>query len=286
MARDTILYVAKYGDYLVAIAKEHGTTWQEIWKHPLNAGHRAKRGSPDVLFPGDELHIPVVHVPPPIEPPPPVVPPPPPIEPPEVPPETPPRWPYDPPTHVEVETRPTWACPDGTCTCRPNKVEATVKHFVFLHDDRSRRMAGALCRAHVPGIKPLPVIVADSAGVVELTIPISVVALLLEWGPTSPIADPRLPYRRVYRIDTGDGIDAVERQLEHVGVSSASTLSCRVYDFQMTYGLAPSDGNPESIAPILDDYHSKGCLPPLPEEGASLVPNQAKIDSAMLLGRA
>ncbi len=32
-----LTYVAKYGDYLVGIADRHGTTWQEIWNHPLNA---------------------------------------------------------------------------------------------------------------------------------------------------------------------------------------------------------------------------------------------------------
>lgn len=40
-----LTYVAKYGDYLVGIADRHGTTWQEIWNHPLNAEHRQKRFS-------------------------------------------------------------------------------------------------------------------------------------------------------------------------------------------------------------------------------------------------
>ena len=53
---NTVVYFAKPGDYLVKIAQEHGTTWQAIWNHPLNAEHRRKRGSPDVLGVGDMLH--------------------------------------------------------------------------------------------------------------------------------------------------------------------------------------------------------------------------------------
>jgi hypothetical protein len=52
-------YVAQPGDYLAKIATEHGTTVSAIWNHPANAEHRAKRKSPDVLYAGDVLWIPV-----------------------------------------------------------------------------------------------------------------------------------------------------------------------------------------------------------------------------------
>ena len=72
----TKLYTVVPGDYLVKIAKEHGTTVDAIWGHDLNERHRQKRGSPDVLYAGDVLHIPVpdpvvVDPPPAIAPPPP-----------------------------------------------------------------------------------------------------------------------------------------------------------------------------------------------------------------------
>lgn len=48
------------GDYYYKIAQVHGfldTMW-EVWNHPLNASHRAKREKPSVLYPGDIIWIP------------------------------------------------------------------------------------------------------------------------------------------------------------------------------------------------------------------------------------
>ena len=60
---------------MAKIATEHGVTVGDIWKHPGNAAHRAKRGSPDILYPGDVLVIPQLAppqlVPPHLPPPPP-----------------------------------------------------------------------------------------------------------------------------------------------------------------------------------------------------------------------
>ena len=66
--RPTRPYTVKAGDWLAKIAEEHGSTVSEIWNHPDNAELRAKRGSPDVLYPGDIVHIPydpVESIPPP-----------------------------------------------------------------------------------------------------------------------------------------------------------------------------------------------------------------------------
>jgi N-acetylmuramoyl-L-alanine amidase len=52
-------YVVKQGDYLAKIARAHGyTDYNALWNAPENQGLRAKRKSPNVLFPGDEVVIP------------------------------------------------------------------------------------------------------------------------------------------------------------------------------------------------------------------------------------
>jgi hypothetical protein len=53
----TTTYVVQAGDWLAKIAREHGTTVLGIWNHPENAGHRDRRASPDILYPGDVLRI-------------------------------------------------------------------------------------------------------------------------------------------------------------------------------------------------------------------------------------
>ena len=47
-------YVVKQGDYLAKIARAHGyTDYNALWNAPENQGLRAKRKSPNVLYPGD-----------------------------------------------------------------------------------------------------------------------------------------------------------------------------------------------------------------------------------------
>jgi hypothetical protein len=56
----TFPYTVVKGDFLSAIAKKFGIkTWQEIYHHPDNAGFRAKRRNPDLIYPGDVVRIPV-----------------------------------------------------------------------------------------------------------------------------------------------------------------------------------------------------------------------------------
>lgn len=52
-------YVVKQGDYLAKLAQIYGFEIMEVWNHPLNAELKAKRGSADILYPGDVLHIPM-----------------------------------------------------------------------------------------------------------------------------------------------------------------------------------------------------------------------------------
>lgn len=52
-------HVVRQGDHLARLAAEHGLSSERpLWSHPKNAGLRAKRPSPFILLPGDEVAIP------------------------------------------------------------------------------------------------------------------------------------------------------------------------------------------------------------------------------------
>lgn len=51
-------YEVRMGDCVSSIAYRHGLTWQKIWNHPANAQLKRVRGNPNILNPGDRLHIP------------------------------------------------------------------------------------------------------------------------------------------------------------------------------------------------------------------------------------
>jgi len=52
-------YTVKQGDCLSSIAKRHGfARWRTIYDHPKNEAFRKKRPNPNVIQPGDHLHIP------------------------------------------------------------------------------------------------------------------------------------------------------------------------------------------------------------------------------------
>ena len=53
-----IEYVVKRGDNLSTIGRLHGMDWQDLYKHPKNAEFRRKRPNPDLIHPGDVIHIP------------------------------------------------------------------------------------------------------------------------------------------------------------------------------------------------------------------------------------
>ena len=51
-------YTVRQGDSIASIAEQNGFLWDTIWNHGNNAGLKAERKDPNVLFPGDEVFIP------------------------------------------------------------------------------------------------------------------------------------------------------------------------------------------------------------------------------------
>ena len=53
-------YKVKAGEYLEQIANRYGQHWEKVWNAPENQALAAKRKTPDLLYPGDELFIPEI----------------------------------------------------------------------------------------------------------------------------------------------------------------------------------------------------------------------------------
>jgi hypothetical protein len=51
-------YKVRPGDCITSLAYERGLVWQKVWNHPKNAPLQAKRKDPNILQPGDVVHLP------------------------------------------------------------------------------------------------------------------------------------------------------------------------------------------------------------------------------------
>ncbi|MGL4423750.1 MAG: LysM peptidoglycan-binding domain-containing protein [Gemmataceae bacterium] len=53
------IHIVQQGDWLSKIAHWYNVPdWQTIWNHGNNAGLRARRKNPNIIYPGDEIFIP------------------------------------------------------------------------------------------------------------------------------------------------------------------------------------------------------------------------------------
>ncbi len=256
-----LTYVVKYGDWLAKIAEDHGSTVAAIWSHPGNAAHRAKRGSPDVLYPGDVLQIPVAA---PLSPPAPIEPPP------AIPPATAPTvagpvpelpWPYS-DYEGPFSTKPTWECPGGTCQCHPvPEDEPLEEHVIVCFDPQGVRMPGARCRVVEAGrvITPDPTM-TDSAGELRVELRASTSSVRVEWAPSNLPPHDFLPYRKIYHVKMGDdaGDVGLERRLANLGFARGRRLDDNVRDYQRAYGREPTGRASDIRLEVLERHDSGG----------------------------
>ncbi|MBL8739521.1 MAG: LysM peptidoglycan-binding domain-containing protein [Myxococcales bacterium] len=273
----TATYIVKSGDWLAKIAEDHGSTVSEIWNHPENAEHRAKRGSPDVLYPGDVLRIPVAAGG---------------AEPPllqkrspgsEPPSEAP--WPY-PPYDGPFTTKPTWECPGGTCECHPvPEDEPRDEHVIVFYDPVGKRMPGARCCVYENGRKLTPdPTSADGAGELRVEIRASTSTLRVEWAPPDMPPHQFLPYHKTYNVKMSDdrGV-ALDRRLANLGFSRGKRREDNVRDYQRAYTRPPT-GDAEEIRLEVLERHDHGAVEVFHPQEPSDHPVRSDPQSRALLG--
>ncbi len=263
----TITYVVKAGEWLAKIAQDHGTTVSAIWNHPENAGHRERRGSPDILYPGDELRLPVaaaelttepVGAVQPSSPSAPLL---------EGPASAPAAWPY--PAFEGVwASAPTWECPGGTCNCHPVKEdEAKQPHTIVLYDPRGVRMPGARCRVEEQGrLISDEGLIADALGQVHVRVRPGTSSLRVEWAPPELPGQPFMPYRKLYSLKMDDGDTGLDRRLANLGFSRGRRRQDNVADYQRAYSREPT-GKPDDVRLEVLERHDHGTLEPFHPQG-------------------
>ena len=264
-----LTYVVKYGDYLTKIASEHGTTWQAIWNHPANAELRAKRGSPDILYPGDVLQIPDQPEVPGSEPPPsiPLVQPKPVSPPPVVP------WPY---AFIPAKTRaPSWRCPAGLCECREGAEDHCRELYILLLDHFARPMPRARCVVEIDGYLADAPANANDHGWLTIVVQADHEMISVAWAPESAPLEPTYPYYHGYYVDLTDVDDeeGARRRLSNLGFYQRPSLSENTTDYQRChFPMAEASGDWREILPALLKHHDFGVPPG----------NQATIDEVPL----
>lgn len=51
-------HTVREGESIMSLAQKNGLFWETVWNHPKNSSLRESRKDPDVIFPGDVVHIP------------------------------------------------------------------------------------------------------------------------------------------------------------------------------------------------------------------------------------
>ena len=284
----TFLYTVKAGDWLAKIASEHGTTVSAIWNHPANADHRHRRGSPDVLYPGDILAIPQTRPDPPVVPPPPM--PVPPTRAPPVPPEPPspatpaePPWPYPEPPAADYG-EPTWVCPARLCSCHGENASDDPRAFaILLCGSHGERMSHARCRVSRGGTLLFDGN-ANEHGWVSVGIDGELPSrVFVQWAPEgAPDEDPYPFIAQCHPLSPFLGVHPVSlrRRLENLGFLATLGLSAAVRTFQDHYQQPPRSGQLQHIEEPLLLFHDEHRLPtePSPPPGHDAESTRALAD--------
>jgi len=220
----SIRYEVKSGDWLAKIARDHGTTVGAIWNHRDNAAHRAKRGSPDVLYPGDVLYLPARRHP---------IPGTTPTPPTRRPLDVPQPWPYEDELLDREPGRPSWTCPSGGCQCHSRSNQELFEHAILLCDQAGRPMPRARARVRGDGGSQSELVDADGNGWLLLVGPKRHASYTIEWAPHQVPTGRLCPFMARYHVElTADRLISARRRLANLGFLSGMTVEDGILAFQ------------------------------------------------------
>lgn len=254
MGGKTQTYVVQSGDWLAKIAEEHNSTVSAIWGHPKNAVLRAQRDSPNTLYPGDILHIPVEPEPPPSPAPPNVTPPP---EPP---------WPYD--YDKTWSSYPTWECPERLCHCDGHQEDQRREHTITFHQLDGHRFPYARVRVYERGtlITSEPT-KTDSSGRLTVELRAATKTLFLEWAPSDVPLSRGLPYRKIYHVredhSASPSHSSTRLRFANLGFQECRTHRQNLEAYKRAY-LMPARTTSHVAEEDARRHHDTGTLPPFP----------------------
>jgi hypothetical protein len=172
-----------------------------------------------------------------------------------------PPWPFPPPTDTRGTAAPSWACPEGMCSCHPVKESVkTVQHTIVFHDPQGLRMPGARCMVYENGqaVTP-PTAAANAAGELHVELEPTTRSLFVEWCAPDLSTGSGEPYRKLYHV----AVDThpVRLRLANLGFAGRPRLEDNVRDYQRAFA-EPETGAAQDIAAGLKVRHDQGGLTP------------------------